>query len=89
MGRGWIKGLHPDDRDNIIDEWYRATQENRSFILEYRFQRPDGTVSWVFGQEVAERNAENKVTGYVNTITAWIHIFPNSNLLLGFNQLIN
>ena len=69
LGRGWIKGLHPDDQDNIIDEWYRATQENRSFILEYRFQRPDGTVSWVFGQGVAERNAENKVTGYVGTIT--------------------
>lgn len=69
LGRGWIKGLHPDDRDNIIDEWYRATQENRSFILEYRFQRSDGTVSWVFGQGVAERNAENKVTGYVGTIT--------------------
>ena len=69
LGQGWSKGLHPSDRDTVADEWYRAVQENRPFKLEYRFQRPDGSVIWVFGQAVAERNTESQITGYIGTIT--------------------
>jgi diguanylate cyclase (GGDEF)-like protein/PAS domain S-box-containing protein len=69
LGMGWRKGLHSGDRDNIAEEWHRADQESRPFQLEYRFQRLDGTVTWVFGQAVAERNANEQITGYVGTIT--------------------
>ena len=69
MGEGWAKGLHPDDRDLVATEWYQSAQENRSFQLEYRFQRPDGKVTWVYGQSVAERDADGQVVGYVGTIT--------------------
>lgn len=66
---GWIKGLHPDDRTQVITEWYSAVQENRSFQMEYRFQHSDGTVTWVYGQAVAESEKVEEVTGYVGTIT--------------------
>jgi PAS domain S-box-containing protein len=69
LGEGWVNGLHPDDREQISSEWYRAAQENRSFKLEYRFQRADGSVSWVFGQAVAERDSTGQIISYVGTIT--------------------
>jgi PAS domain S-box-containing protein len=69
MGLGWINGLHPADRELIQTEWYLAAQENRLFQLEYRFQRPDGQVSWVYGQALAELNEQGEVSGYVGTIT--------------------
>lgn len=69
MKKGWIKGLHPHDQDKMLNEWRCAAQENRPFRLEYRFQRLDGTVCWVFGQAVAERNAAHQITGHVGTIT--------------------
>ena len=69
VGAGWQQGLHPDDRDQIASEWSRSALENRPFQLEYRFQRPDGKVTWVYGQSVAERDANGQVVGYVGTVT--------------------
>ena len=69
IGSGWQQGLHPEDRDSIAAEWQQSAQENRPFGLEYRFQRPDGAVAWVYGQSVAELDADGQVVGYVGAIT--------------------
>jgi PAS domain S-box-containing protein len=68
-GLGWINGIYPDERELVSTAWYAAAQENRSFTLEYRFQRPDGAVTWVYGQSVAEQDANGTIIGYVGTIT--------------------
>ncbi|HEY9878198.1 MAG TPA: PAS domain S-box protein [Leptolyngbyaceae cyanobacterium] len=68
-GFGWVQGLHPEDRDMISKEWYRCAQSGEVFCLEYRFQRPDGKTTWVFGQSVQEKDSDGTVTGYVGTIT--------------------
>ncbi|MGB8690995.1 MAG: CBS domain-containing protein, partial [Microcoleus sp.] len=64
IGQGWQQGMHPEDRDWVILEWQQFIQGNHSFQLEYRIQRPDGTVTWVYGQSVAELNAEGQTVGY-------------------------
>ncbi|MFQ5829004.1 MAG: PAS domain S-box protein [Candidatus Methylomirabilia bacterium] len=69
LGEGWARGLHPDDRERVFHEWHRAATENRPFQSEYRFQRPDGVATWVFGQAVAETNPDGEAVGYVGTIT--------------------
>jgi len=69
MGNGWIKALHPNDREFIAAEWKLAIQKNRSFQAEYRFQRADDTISWVFAQATAEYSSTGRVTGFVGTIT--------------------
>ncbi|MBC6435029.1 PAS domain S-box protein [Nostoc sp. HG1] len=69
IGKGWQQGLHPDDRDWVTAEWEQLVQENHPFQLEYRFQHPDGTVLWVYGQSVAEGDADGQVVGYVGTVT--------------------
>jgi PAS domain S-box-containing protein len=68
-GQGWIQSLHPEDRDRVPAEWQKAIQEHRPFQLEYRFQRPDGTVTWVYGQAEAERDAEGQIIGYAGALT--------------------
>ena len=65
----WVQGLHPDDRGQVVTEWRLSIQERRPFQLEYRYQRPDGAVSWVHGQSVVERDADGEVIGYVGTLT--------------------
>jgi len=70
IGLRWqSEQIHPEDRDWVTAEWYQSAQENRPFQLEYRFQRPDGTVTWVYGQSVAELDADGQVVGYVGTVT--------------------
>ncbi|KAM3109168.1 PAS domain-containing sensor histidine kinase [Phormidesmis sp. 146-33] len=69
LGEGWVKALYADDRSQISEAWSRSAQQHRPFRQEYRFQSPDGTITWVFGQAVAEKNSIGAVVGYVGTIT--------------------
>lgn len=69
LGEGWVQALHPDDRDRIVAEWNRATRENRGHESRFRFQRPDGLVTWLLGQALPERDLHGKITGFTGTIT--------------------
>lgn len=68
-GEGWQQSIHPEDRDLVTTEWENSVLENRPFHLEYRFQRPDGMVIWVYGQGIAERDSNGQLISYVGTIT--------------------
>ncbi|MEE8392363.1 MAG: PAS domain S-box protein, partial [Anaerolineae bacterium] len=65
----WGQGLHPDDNERIAEEWHRTVRENLAFRSEYRFQRPDGVIHWVFGQIVVEKEPSGEIISYVGTIT--------------------
>lgn len=69
LGKGWRRALHPDDRQWVEQSWYASARQNLPFRGEYRFQRPDGTVTWVMGQAVAECDDADKICSYVGTIT--------------------
>ncbi|MBD1911620.1 MULTISPECIES: PAS domain S-box protein [unclassified Leptolyngbya] len=65
----WHRGIHPDDREKVVTEAARAFQESRSFLMEYRFLHPDGTVRWVLVQMEAEQDTSGHITGYVGSLT--------------------
>jgi PAS domain S-box-containing protein len=69
LGSGWSSALHPGDRERVINEWKQAVEERQPFYSEYRFQRPDGTISWVLGQALPETEEDGQVISYVGTIT--------------------
>ena len=70
QGEGWAKTIHPEEREQVLAQWYLATFKQLPFkSSEYRLQRPDGVVTWVFAQAVAETNTDGEVVGYVGTIT--------------------
>ena len=69
QGKGWCNALHPDDSDRVSAEWYRAAAVNAPFLSEYRFQTPEGVVSWLVGQAIAEKDSAGNVIGYVGTVT--------------------
>ena len=68
-GFGWVNSIYPNDREFVSTEWYAATQADRPFHMEYRFQNAAGQITWVFGQAAAERSATGEIVGYVGTIT--------------------
>ncbi len=67
-GQGWAKGLHPEDRERVFEEWYRTTSEQHPYQSECRFRRRNGVTTWVYAQAVAERDSDGNVTGYVGTM---------------------
>jgi PAS domain S-box-containing protein len=69
LGSGWVAALHPDDRQQVYEEWNCSVSERRSFNLEYRFLHPDGNVVWVYGQSAEIFDNKGGIVGYVGTIT--------------------
>ncbi len=69
FGEGWVKALHPDDRKRVFTEWNRMRNENRPYKVECRFQHPDGAITWVLAQAIAEKGENAEVKGYVGTFT--------------------
>jgi PAS domain S-box-containing protein len=69
LGNGWLEAVHPEDRILLAEGWQNATETKHNSYAEYRFLHRDGSVSWVMGQAVAERDHTGKITGYIGTIT--------------------
>jgi PAS domain S-box-containing protein len=69
LGRGWLRAIHPEDRERVGLEWYASAEEGREFGLEYRFATASGRTTWVLGQSLAERGDAGEILGYVGTIT--------------------
>ncbi len=43
----WLKQIHPDDKQRVLDENARAVSGNHRYSLEYRIQRKDGRMIWI------------------------------------------
>jgi len=69
LGEGWSAALHPEDHERVFAEWYQAAKTQVPFYTECRFQRPDGSVSWLLVRATAEQDIKGDVIGYVGTIT--------------------
>ena len=66
---GWVRAIHPEDRDLVVSEWRSAAQAKTSYRSEYRLQTPDGIVRWVVGQATPEWDPNGNLIGYVGTVT--------------------
>ncbi len=67
LGDGWITALHPDDADRVRGEWAEAAAEERDSTVEYRFLRPNGSVSWIHGFASPLRDEDGNLTGWLGT----------------------
>ena len=68
-GGGWSEALHPDDRESVLAHFGAAHAAVADVADEFRFQRPDGTVSHVVMAATPLHDAEGKTVGYVGSIT--------------------
>jgi len=69
LGRGWLKAVHPEDRERVGAEWFGAVAAGQSFQSEFRYQHPDGAVRHVLGQGLPDVSESGELRGYVGTIT--------------------
>ena len=69
LGNGWLNAVHEEDKKALFDCWEKTTLKQKNSTFEYRFVRPDGSISWVMAQTIPEKNAKNDLVGYVGTTT--------------------
>ena len=64
-GKGWIDGLHPEDRDRVASEWYESVRKGDTWGAEYRFKDPAGMVTWVYCTATPVYNSGDELSGYL------------------------
>ena len=69
IGDGWMRALHPDDRDIVLAKWQEASKTHQPYQLEHRFLNPNGKTTWVHCQAIPICNEDGDVTGYVGTVS--------------------
>jgi PAS domain S-box-containing protein len=69
FGDGWLRAVHPEDREKLGQGWHVAADAHRLSVAEYRFVHSDGTLTWVMGQAVPEKDRAGRIVGYVGTVT--------------------
>lgn len=68
LGDSWDLGVHPDDRDGVIDSWWRAFRRRVPWEREYRLLGRDGGYRWIVDRGVP-RFEGDRLVGYVGTAT--------------------
>lgn len=68
LGKGWINAIHPEDRERVFEGWRQALASGATSSAEFRFQRPDGVITWLQGNAVPLRDPRGRSIGYIGTV---------------------
>ena len=69
QGDGWMRVLHPDDREQTRELWQHAIAAGEPFVLEHRLRRKDGTWRNMFVRGVPVRDEDGLLREWVGTHT--------------------
>ncbi len=86
-GKGWIKGIHPQDRGQVMSMWEKMVSSGGNWGHEYRFRHSEGKITWVLGYAKKILNDAGEVSGYVGTNLDITSRKQNEKRALRANQL--
>ncbi len=72
LGFGWVKSVHPDDREAFLAERSKAMAERREFVREFRIVTPQEEIRWIRVQTtpfLSQEGESNTRVGTVEDIT--------------------
>ena len=68
-GSGWLRSLHPADRERTAHEWRRAVEGRTLYDTEYRVRRHDGEWRYASVRAVPVLEPGGRVREWVGTVT--------------------
>ncbi len=69
LGEGWVQNIHPQDRLVVFEQLQYIHKHRTKVSCKYRFLRANNQVNWVLSEAIAQCDKEDKITGYVWTVT--------------------
>ncbi|QRM35648.1 EAL domain-containing protein [Microvirga sp. VF16] len=68
-GNGWLKAVHPADRERVMALWQDALACRQPVVAEFRVEHPDAEDRWVRAKGVPMLDEHGTVQEWVGTIT--------------------
>jgi PAS domain S-box-containing protein len=65
--QGWLSLHHPDERQQVSEEWILALKKGEPLETEFRYRRHDGVYRWIWGRSVPVKDVDGRVTKWVGT----------------------
>lgn len=69
-GDNWSNWIHPDDKQDVWEEWERCVHNTLSFDMSYRFILPDQKIQKVHGVAYQLRDDRGNLVGFLGTLYA-------------------
>jgi len=66
---GWLQIIHPDDREENIQQWMRSIGSGEPFLYEHRFRRHDGEYRWQLSRAIPQKDEKGNIQMWVGTST--------------------
>jgi PAS domain S-box-containing protein len=68
LGWGWMKTVHPEDIDKLLNNWQEALAAGEPLEIEARFRRADGKYRWFLNRTVPLRDEKGHIAKWYATI---------------------
>jgi diguanylate cyclase (GGDEF)-like protein/PAS domain S-box-containing protein len=67
-GEGWSSRIHPEDKDQVVNEWRLQVQESKPFNIQCRFMLPNGDIKHITAKANPVLDEHNAIQGYVGHV---------------------
>ncbi|GAA6615422.1 response regulator [Scytonema sp. NUACC26] len=68
LGDGWTLAIHPEERQQVIADWYAVSREGQEYKGEFRILTHENVERWVLMSSSPMLSDEQQVIGYVGTV---------------------
>lgn len=65
VAKNWLRYVHPDDRQKLLDIFTEAIPHRKAFVFEYRIVGPDGDIRYLMNNGVPRFQSNGEFLGYV------------------------
>lgn len=69
QGLGWLKAVHPDDREWVLRAWMHSVNTQTLYEAEYRVVWANGEERYIIARGVPVRSADGQVQEWIGTST--------------------
>jgi PAS domain S-box-containing protein len=67
LGEGWLKVVHPDEREQVRQTWREAVRDGAPYLAEFRARRADGAYRMMRSRAVPLRDGAERIIGWSGT----------------------
>jgi PAS domain S-box-containing protein len=68
LGKGWLRALHPGDRQSTLRAWEKALRTGELLDTQYRIRCRDCEWRWMRARAAARRDEEGKIIRWYGTL---------------------